>query len=393
MRTITARHLTEMQRRLMTRRQVLATSAALGVGATIATHQGGSAQSGTPAISATPAATPFSGSIVRNAWEPAWSAEPPFFTIVDRNEIATVVETIGDGLVEIPTDPQRIFAASGEEDIFIALGIEDRVVGLVAPDDSHSVYTNQEELAEHLSLAELARYESQWEPDLEVILAAQPDLIVGSSPWMISDELYPNFSQIAPTIRYPQVTYLYPRQAVFDYGKLFAREDIATDALATYNDFMQAARERINPVIGEAEVLVTWYQGGGTFMVYPAWCRTADGRIEASSSENAPYHYELGLRSPAAIEALADADRTQYYIEMTMEQFGQIATDYLFISGDPATIQDEVLSAAVIQQMPAYQNDRIVVIDDTTDTGLGYYGTMARVALAVEIFTGEPLVS
>ncbi|MGC4107627.1 MAG: ABC transporter substrate-binding protein [Thermomicrobiales bacterium] len=390
MHRITAAQIDGWRHRFIDRRRMMAGTAVAS--AAMVAARAGSVFAATPEASPTaaPEGTPFSGNIVRNPWEPVWSAEPPFFTLIDRNPENAVIKTIGDGLVEAPANAARIFSASGEEDVFLALGQESRLVGLVA-DGSETIYTNQTIVDERLPLADLATYPSQWEPNLEIVLGAKPDLIVGSSPYMISDELYPQFAQVAPTVRYPSVTFIYPRQAVHDYGILLGVEDAATEALASYNATMQRARELVGPVVGDAEVLVAWYQGEGMFVVYTAWTRAADGRIEVSSSDNAPYHFELGLRSPDAIEAQADEDRSQSYLELSIEQLGQVPTDWMFMLGDPAQIEDEVLSSPLIQRMPSFVADQVVVVDGNADTGLGYYGNLARVAMAMELFTGESL--
>lgn len=396
MHRMTAAQADAWRQRVLTRRQAIVRSTVAGAAMT-ATYRTSLATASTPEASpgASPAASPTAGTlfggIVRNPWEPAWSAEPPFFAIADRNAQNIVVQTVGDGLVEVPANPSRIFAASGEEDILLALGEEARLVGLVKEDDEKTVYTNQAVTTERLALPDLASYPSQWEPDLEIVLSVKPDLIVGSSPYMISDELYPQFQGVAPTIRYPGVTFLYPRQAIHDYGMLLGVEAAAQAALDAYNAAMQRARDLVGPVVGDREVLATWYQGDGLFVVYTAWTRAADSRIEVSSSDNAPYHFELGLRSPAAIEEQADRDRSQSYLELSLEQLGQVPTDWMFLLGDPAQLEAEVLSSPLIQQMPAFAADQVVVVDANADTGLGYYGSLARVAMAVERFTGDSL--
>lgn len=387
MRVITAESLGRRRQALLCRRRFIASSALVGAGAVLAGPASVAAQDGTPAATGSAAAT----TMPRNPWEPAWSNEPPFFEVINRDDATVTVNSFQDGEQELPAGAERIFLMSGEEDILIALGLEDRIVGVVADTDGVLYYTNQAVAESHLDLDSLVLSTNIYEPDLELILSARPDLILGQGQWVLTDELYPMVAPIAPTLRYPQVTFTYPRRAVQDFGTLFGVEDRADAALTYYNDTMQRAREAIAPVVADTEALTLWYQGDGVFIVYPSWSINADtGGIEPSSSVSNPIFFELGLKPLAAVEALADEDRSEYYIQMSLEQFGQLDADYIFVSGDPELIANDMLTSPIVQSMRAVRDDNLVVIDDTGSLGLGYHGNLAQVSLIVEALTGEP---
>lgn len=387
MRVITAESVRTRKQMLMSRRVLVSTGALAGAGAMLARPGSLFAQNATPTIEG----TPLSGDLLRNPWEPEWSAEPPFFEVVRHDGDTVTVNSFYDGLQEFSVNAERIFLMSGEEDIFLALGLDDRIAGVVADANDVLYYTNMAVAAEHLDLGALTLSENIYEPDLEVILSADPDLILGQGQWILTDAIYPVLAAAVPTLRYPNVSFLYPRQAVHDFGRLFDVADQADAALASYNDTMQRGREAIAPVVGDLESVVTWYQGDGVFIVYPQWTRNPDtGGIEASSSVSNPVFLELGMKPLAAVEALADADRSQYYLEMSAEQFGALDPDYLFIAGSPEQIEAEMLSLPVVQAMRAVQEGNVVGIDDTGSLGLGYFGNLAQVGLIVESLTGEP---
>lgn len=384
MRVISSEQLREKKAQLISRRKLVATSAvvgtALGAGASIT---GAAAQ-------ATPDASPVPDGIQRNPWEPAWSEEPAFFQVLDRNEETILVESLYDGEQEIPANAENIFLMSGEEDSFLALGLEDRILGIVADVDGVPYYTNQALFESRVDTNEIVYSNDIYEPDIENIIVAGPDLILGQGAWILTDELYPTVSQIAPTLRYPYVTFVYPRRGVQDFGALFDREEAAAQAIADYNDTMQRAREKIMPIVGESEVLVCLYWFD-SYVVYPGWYENVEtGGIEPASSVTSPIHMELGLKPLSSIEAEADKDRTQWMFEVSAEQFGSYDPDYLFIAGDPEAVRNDVLNSPVVQRMRAVQNNNVIVIDDTGSLGAGFYGNLAQVSAIVEAITGEP---
>ena len=94
----------------------------------------------------------------------------------------------------MPVDAQRIVVLSGDQlDALCALGLQTRIVAAALPDDSSSQPSYLGTV-----IHDLHRAGTRSDPDLSVIRAANPDLILGSQA--LTPELYPALTAIAPTV-------------------------------------------------------------------------------------------------------------------------------------------------------------------------------------------------
>jgi iron complex transport system substrate-binding protein len=98
------------------------------------------------------------------------------------------------GDIEVPADPQRIVALSGDQlDALCALGLQGRVVGAALPDGSG-------EQPSYLGtvIHDVPAVGTRSSPDAAAIAAAGPDLILGSST--LTPQAYRDLLAIAPTV-------------------------------------------------------------------------------------------------------------------------------------------------------------------------------------------------
>ncbi len=94
----------------------------------------------------------------------------------------------------VTADPQRIVALAGDQlDALCALGLQSRIVAAALPDGS-------EDQPSYLGtvIHDVPGAGSRSDPDLAVIAAASPDLILGSLA--LTPEDFPALSEIAPTV-------------------------------------------------------------------------------------------------------------------------------------------------------------------------------------------------
>jgi iron complex transport system substrate-binding protein len=96
--------------------------------------------------------------------------------------------------VQVPADPQRIVALSGDAlDALCALGLQSRIVAAALPDGSPSQPSYLGTVVHRLP-----GVGPRSAPDLAGIEAAKPDLILGSHA--LTPQLYPALTKIAPTV-------------------------------------------------------------------------------------------------------------------------------------------------------------------------------------------------
>lgn len=98
------------------------------------------------------------------------------------------------GDIEVPADPQRIVALSGDQlDALCALGLQSRVVAAALPDGS-----DQQPSYLGTVIHQVPGAGPRSAPDTAAVAAASPDLILGSTA--LTRESYSDFLAIAPTV-------------------------------------------------------------------------------------------------------------------------------------------------------------------------------------------------
>lgn len=134
------------------------------------------------------------------------------------------------GDIEVPADPQRIVALSGDQlDALCALGLQSRVVAAALPDgaDQQPSYLGG-------VMHDVPGVGPRSAPDTAAVAAAAPDLILGSAA--LTPQSYDDFLAIAPTVFTPA-----PGAAWADtlrtVGTATGRARAADDLLAGFADY------------------------------------------------------------------------------------------------------------------------------------------------------------
>lgn len=180
-------------------------------------------------------------------------------------------------------------------------------------------------------------------PNIEAILNAQPDLIIGPRD-LFTEMLYPRLNEIAPTVLYDPAPGDWQSRLIFA-GEVLGLSDTLDDLLADYDARMDTLRDLLGDTAGEIEVsLVRTFPG----QIGLALDGTSAAAILAS----------VGLARPQAqaldYEYVLDNLDGRPELLISLEELPLAEGDVVFVFGDPAELFDNPLWNA----LPAVRDGR-----------------------------------
>ncbi|THF73263.1 ABC transporter substrate-binding protein [Cohnella fermenti] len=308
--------------------------------AIIASACGNNANSGDNAGASASAASPSASEAASpSASAPAASEEPATLTIKH-----------GFGETEVPLHPKRV-AVIGLEDVMLSLGTP---LVYAYGFDGYYLYDRLKEQNVTLSNS------PDTAPNLEGILATQPDLIV-LQQYFTDQAGYEELSKIAPTIAYKPDDW---KTSIAEIGKILGLEDKAQEVIQANADKIAAAKEQIASAVGTDKTVL--------------YIRPSDKDLQVFFPSFMPLLYEqLGLNPDTSIadfEKEADAD---WGVNTSLEKLPAITADYVFaIYGGSISskedydkevaAQSEVEKLQVWQAMPAVQQNHVFKVSART---------------------------
>lgn len=281
-------------------------------------------------------------------------------TEVAPEEQVTVTVTDVRGDVEIPAEPQRIVDLSGNSDMLSILGY--KVVG-TANSDAYDYTRFPSYLEDTLKGATILGYSMQDTMDIEAIMNLNPDLIIIST---IQEKMYDQLSEIAPTVMI-QLEALNWKDDLMTLGKVFNREEKATEWLADYKVDAKAAGDKIKAEYGEDTTYLSFLASGGQFFVF-------DGAGFGDVLYN-----DMGLAKPAGMPEQTDISLPV----VTYEGLAAIDADYIFCIAtdeDLATLKQNT----IWNNMPAVKEGHVVFLESSPYFNQGY-SPIGRALLINEI--------
>jgi len=254
-------------------------------------------------------------------------------------------EMLATDPVCIPDAPQRVVALdTGELDNSLALGAN--IVGAPTADVlKYQAYLSDE-------LESITDTGGILEPNLETILALEPDLILGSTQRY--GDIYDQLSQIAPTVLTKSI-----RVAWQDNFKLHAealgKTAAAEPMLAHYETRVEELQAALGDEADNLTVSVVRFFPGSV-------------SIYMNGSYIGQILQEIELQRPQ------NQNQDEFTLEISLEQIQQADADFIFITGYSMedSERETFLSSPLWETLNAVQNEHVIEVnDDTWIAGLG----------------------
>lgn len=277
------------------------------------------------------------------------SAEQPSGGSQD-SQMRTVTHLLGS--TEVPVDPQRIATLSeGVAGHLASTGL----LVVAAPDDVPEWLTPyQERFAPELDLDSISQINTSEEPDLEALALAEPDLIIIEN---FSEDLYPELSEIAPTVVVERPSNADWQQAFAQTVEFAGREEEAAPVRASY----EAALAEVPPEAANVEVACMRADDDGSFRLdgWGAFC----GSVAA----------EAGYPVTAAPGDLTPGPGG--FVEMSGERLPAITGDLIVAQTDAADV-DTITGFTqnpLWSTLPAVQSDSVITLPNPIYNNGTYY--------------------
>jgi iron complex transport system substrate-binding protein len=322
---------------------------------------------------ATPEAAPDAPVTYQVPGFPAFSPAPTMLELIeDRGETVLVRHQFGE--VEIPRNPQRIFAATSPE-VAVSLGLP--VVSAVIG----SWETIPEAYEQALANTEVI----DWSPELnyEYVLSQQPDLIL---MWDFADDpaQYEVLSEIAPTLSFMSDPYIYWKEATRDLAAVLGLEARYEQLMSGFDEQIEANCARIRDVVGDGTLNIMTTYEGNVLLAGPVWEQRPGAYLaEAATS----WAYRDCQLVPGA--EVAELVGVQGAIQLSFERLPALQADFLLVSSGRTEMEtvEELTAHPLWQALPAVRNDNAYVMPRLS--ALGYFTHLATVQAAADVIAPE----
>ncbi len=272
----------------------------------------------------------------------AQDATPDAFSVAD---LAPGVVPTEYGDVTVPENPERV-VVFGDIPLDSAVAVGVVPVGATSTRGSDQVAAYVADEVPGIAIAGAVS-----EPNLEAVVALEPDLILTS--WA-DEETWKTLSQIAPTIVPLTVPFDGPEGLQFweyealIYGHALGKSAEMEQALADVEARVAEVAEAVGEPAGETAAVVRWMEQGPVVM-----SEQLIGPVMLA---------RLGLNPPAIAQGF-DGGHTDV---LSLENLSEVDTDWLFIATfneDGAAAYEAVSAEPAFQQLRAAEAGKVAVVN------------------------------
>jgi iron complex transport system substrate-binding protein len=288
-------------------------------------------------------------------------------------ETRTVRHALGEA--QVPVEPDRIVAVTGQMDLdaLLALGLRPVAAGANFEDDTAVNPWSEGRLGEDVEV-----FTFRPEINVEQVATFEPDLILGHIGWM--EPVYEQLSQVAPTVVVPYDGGVEGEDAMWRepmriVARAVGREERGEEVLEDIDAEIERARERLAG-IGDLKVSIftagEGYQAFFNQLSYPGYV------VE-----------QVGLSRPGAQREVRQDSEDPTAVEFSDERLDLLEADVIFgLSFDSDEFMDGFESQPLFQSLDAVQNGNYVRISGE-EYNYWYYPTVFTPPLMVESLLGH----
>ncbi|MFC4600791.1 ABC transporter substrate-binding protein [Cohnella hongkongensis] len=263
----------------------------------------------------------------------AGDASPAVSSLAASTEGATRIVSTINGEIEIPVKPERIIGVPIEyRELLHALGVK-----------PVAAQNNNEDFPSYLAadFQDVIKLGGGIELPFEVMLSANPDLIVASS-WA-ARESFDSLNKIAPTVVLEDTDW---RSTLPMMAEVLNKQEEADRVLAEYDAAVSAARQRLQEIVGSQTVMMLQVKGKDYQVI-----GMKNGRAQI-------LYHELGLQPP-------NGDlQEESQLVVSMEKIPEFDPDYILLQlfdeeEESRKAFDELMNHPVFQNMKAFKNNHV----------------------------------
>lgn len=275
-------------------------------------------------------------------------------TVSGRSADCTPVDHVA-GTTCVPNQPQRVVALDSKSlEHLLSLGI--KPIG--------ATFSGQLDAHLQQDVTEIENIGSVGEPNLERIVALQPDLIIGEEDYQ---RIYPQSSQIAPTILYEFEHSGQWKDIFMNVAKMLQKTEIAEQVMNDYNTRLAEFKQRMGDRLEKTKAsVVRIYPDSIDFYTDYSFCGTIlqdaelqrpEAQVIAVSEVQKQFNNEARVSIPFSRELLPQMDGDVMFVwtgENTPEANQQAQQKLAELESDPLWQELNVVQQNTIYQVPSY---------------------------------------
>ena len=250
------------------------------------------------------------------------------------------------GETPVPAYPQRVITLDGSG-LENALTVEVKPVGTVLNTDIDSPPSYLKG-----KLTEIERIGTIAQPSLEKILTLKPDLILSITG--VSESIYPQLTQIAPTILAPFTGGDSWKESLTIHAQALGKTDLADQWIQHYQERLNTFRQQMGSRLETIEVSVIRLYPEGPSLYLPD---SFAGKILQEAGLSRPSSQRgTGGQRPISQELLLQADGDVLFLWISDDDFADEVQDTALarLKADPLWSQLKAVQQNHVYEVPGY---------------------------------------